>query len=516
MVYVLFEDATVQILNLAEGQVANQSSGHSLPINSLVWADKLNFFSSSEEGCLYVWRYIGKGWNMQAMDISAGKGEITALAVHPSHRVLACGFTKGCIKIFQTGEKPKFLNTLSFENSEISYLEYSHCGNFLGVLYIGGYCILLNAKFEIVAELEQNRPRASLLLALHEIFSSQGVHLMSATIRETSSINLQAFQISKQFIEKIDEKALEIEGSCTGLKFHCSGAYVLASSNLGGIFIFNVSTGDLSGVILTEKSIIGCIIDPSGLYVGTFAESLAGVNTRFVLYEIGTGKKASELGRLDDVGLHSGKWHNDGKYLLIGGKNGILTVWRVPKVLVSNINDMLSSMQTNPYIWEEYTIDLPNKQIAGLKINKKVSEYIVLPDEKIRGIGAFANSVVALVKKPEKNRERAASKPKRVKNLDIPESNNIKSSRTSTPVSFYKDFKEKNSLNDFYFKPNFHTNKIKEKPKNKPVVVKSTLIGTSKSIESIDVECSAPNRNPAHKLYEKFDTNNSEYSDYRD
>ena len=36
LVYVLFEDATVQILNLAEGQVANQSSGHSLPINSLV------------------------------------------------------------------------------------------------------------------------------------------------------------------------------------------------------------------------------------------------------------------------------------------------------------------------------------------------------------------------------------------------------------------------------------------------------------------------------------------------
>ena len=36
LIYVVFDDATVQVLNLVEGQVANQSSGHCLPINSAV------------------------------------------------------------------------------------------------------------------------------------------------------------------------------------------------------------------------------------------------------------------------------------------------------------------------------------------------------------------------------------------------------------------------------------------------------------------------------------------------
>ena len=238
---------------------------------------------------------------MQAMDVSAGKGEISALATHPSNRILACGFNKGSIKVFQTGEKPKFLNSLQYENSSISFLEYSHCGNFLAIMHDNGYTIIVNSKFEAVVELEQSRNKPMLLFAMHESFSSHGMHLIAATVREDYLIGLNVFKVMREKLEKIDERTLEIEGNCTGIKFHCSGNYLFSSSNAGGIYIFNVESGDICGVILTERPILGCIVDPSGLYIGAFTESAPGLYTKFILYEIGTGKKASELGRLDNI-----------------------------------------------------------------------------------------------------------------------------------------------------------------------------------------------------------------------
>lgn len=517
LIYVMFEDATVQVLNLSEGQVANQSSGHFLPVTSAVWAEKLNFYSSSQEGCLYVWKYVGKGWNMQAMEVSGGKGEISALAVHPSHRVLACGFTKGPIKIFQTGDKPRFISILQFENSCVACLEYSHCGNFLAVLHESGACVVLGPKYEITAELEHSRARPVLLMAMHEVFSSNGMHLMTATCKEEYLVYVQIFKTSKEVLDKTDEKSFEIDGCCTGLVFHSSGNYVICNSNAGGIYIFALDTGDIAGVILTEKSTIGCIVDPSGLYIGTFAESLVGVNNKLLLYEIGTGKKASELGRLDNINPQAVKWSHDGKYLLMGGLNGILTVWRIPKALIVTIHDMLASMQGNPYIWQEYPIDLNIKQLKGVGPAKKTREIIVLPEERRKERGAFVDSVVVLVNKPEKlTRERASSRPTRAKRIEIPESIASKNnSRSDTPVSLHKEYRPtiKHNINDFYFKkPSPATTKVVRKS---PMVVKSTLIGTSKSIESIDVECNAPAQNPAHKLYEKFDSFQSDDSEFR-
>lgn len=522
LVYVLFEDSTVQVLNLAEGQVANQSSGHCTSVLSAVWADKLNFYSCSDEGCLYVWKYYGKGWNMQAMDVSGGKGELSALSAHPSHRVLACGFNKGFIKIFQTGDKPRFLNSIQFDNSPINYLEYSHCGSYLAVMHENGYSIILNHSYELISELEQAKSRPILFLTMHEVFSSHGSHLLVATTREEYLLTLHVFKTSKNGLEKVDEKSLEIEGTCTGIQFHCSGNYLACTSSAGGIYIFHTESGDVSGVILCEKSSVGCVIDPSGLYVGTFAESSIGVNNRFAVFEIGTGKKASELGRLENVSVNAVKWSHDGRYLLIGSLSGVLTVWRLPKVFIGSIHEMLSSMQTNPFIWQDYPIELANKTLPRIRDTRKNKEVIVTVGDDRKERGAFVDSVVALVKRPERpHKERSQSKqPIRMSKLDLPDRSPSRGYPINdTPVSLTKDLRPtvKPKIHDFYGKKSKTTGKAEKKQEKYifPSVVKSTLIATSKSIESIDVECSANSRNPVHRLYEKFESYGSEDSESR-
>lgn len=537
LVYVVFDDATVQVLNLAEGQVSNQSSGHSLPLTSAAWADRLNFYSSSQESCLYVWRYVGKGWNMQAMDVSAGKGDITALAVHPSHRLLAVGFSKGCIKLFQTGDKPKFSQLVQFDNTAVKVLAYSHCGQFLSVLHESGACFVLNSKQEVVAELEHTRSRPNLLLALHQNYSSHGLHLLAGTCKEDYLVNLQIFKCMKDQIEKLDEKAMEIEGNCTGLAFHPSGNYLICASDAGGIYLFSVENGDTVGVILTERNVRGCFVDPSGLYVAVLAETSVEMYCKIIVYETGTGRKASEVGRLDNVSKDAVKWSGDGRYLIVGGLSGILAVWRVPKAMINTVHDMLASMQSNPFIWQEYPIELENKQIKGTGQSKKPKEVIVVPEDIKRERGAFVDSVVVLVNRPERPKERGSSKPPRVSKIHVPEPEFYKpNTRSETPLSMNKEYRSapKYSVNDFYYKKRdhsatqHHANNFpvvgnssgghlmsSHGSKKSPLIVKSTLVGSSRSVESIDVECNGPSHNPAHRLYEKIDSYHSEDSESR-
>jgi hypothetical protein len=321
----------------------------------------------------------------------------------------------------------------------------------------------------------------------------------------------------KDQIEKLDEKSLEIEGVCTGIAFHPSGNYLLATSDLGGIFIFSVENGDTMGVIITEKNIRGCFIDPSGLYVATLSETFVDIHNKILVFEVGTGKKSSELGRLDNIIPQTVKWSNDGKFLLLGGISGILSVWKVPKMMINTIHDMLSTMQSNPFIWQEYPIELEIKQIRGVKPSKKLKEVLVMPEDVQRERGAFVDSVVVLVNRPEKPKERVSSRPPRVSRIHVPEEPFKTNSRSETPVSLnhlQRDYRPtlKHTVNDFYHKKreNFH-----QTTKKSPIIVKSTLVGSSRTVESIDVECNGPSHNPAHRLYEKIESNRSEDSESR-
>ena len=153
-------------------------------------------------------------------------------------------------------------------------------------------------------------------------------------------------------------------------------------------------------------------------------------------------------------------------------------------------------------------MDLPNKHIQTVKDNKKAKEIINETFVKNKEKGAFLESVFALVKKPDKKIERKPSHKQQMSysKIEIDEKLISKQyTRSETPNSVYKTTKPvaKYNVDEFYFKKQRTTAVIKAKAPN---IIKSTFIGASKSINSIDVESNVSTQKQTHKLYEKFDS----------
>ena len=173
------------------------------------------------------------------MEISSGKGNISAIAVNSNHKLLACGFNTGVIMIFQSGNKPKFITSVLFEKSVITIVKYSFCGYFLAVLHDSGYFLMLNSNNEPIIQVQQSHSLQNLLFSLFQTFTNHNSSILTGMLKEPNLIDLQVYLIDKNSLESINQRFFEIEGKATGLDFHCSGNYLVSISDIGAIYIFD-------------------------------------------------------------------------------------------------------------------------------------------------------------------------------------------------------------------------------------------------------------------------------------
>jgi len=464
---VTFSDSTIQILDMSQGQVVNQSSGHSSQVNAAAWCDRWNFVSCSEEGCLYVWKHAGRGWIMQALEVSGGRGFVSSICTHPVKSLVACGFTRGVVKFFEVGEKASYLHGTQLSNGMVTHLEF--IGEYLGVCYDSGEVVLLDKSFERIAiTLEEawSFQGVNQRVAFFETFDTSKSLILGVTMHETQNLQLHILDNSED-LALLENSLIQLEGECTGFRIHQSGRYLIAVCRIGGVFFYEVKTGNCSGVIETDSEPLGCICDPSGLYLAVLLQNEEKLYTRVAIYECGTGKKASELMRSDVVAKPSAvSWSKDGRFIIVGSQNGVLSVWKIPKQLSDNISNILQRLQTHPDFWDKFPINLPKKTLG--KVPKKP-----IPKPKVKAqpetkASAFTDSVVSFVRKP-KSLEKSPSTLSCATPIDNPIS-------LSRPSNFYYNSME---------------------------VVKSSLKKTKPEV--IDIECEEPVYNPASRLYEHSD-----------
>ncbi|CAG9319583.1 unnamed protein product [Blepharisma stoltei] len=531
ILYTLFQDATIQILNMSQGQVINQSSGHCSPVNTVQWTERWNFVSSSNEGCLYVWKYVGKGWNMQAMEVSGGKGYVTAIGVHPSKKTVCCGFSRGTVKFFDLGEKPRYLNSLQISSSEVTDLSFTPSGHFLGVGFSSGQAVILDSNFETVGiVLEEpwiRNQNALQTIKFHECIDGDGMCIKAATLKDSSSIQIQTFEAIQGELERTHFNLFPIDGKSNGFCIHTSGSFLLVTCSLGGIYIFNIDNGEIAGIIETEINPKGCIQDPSGLYIGVFLPNQIGSYVKLVVYETGTGKKSTELSRLNNCSsMKAISWSRDGRFIVIAGTSGFLSVWKVPKNMTDTIFEMMEKLQANPDIWAQFPINLPIKERSPHKAKSKPKFEEIMPqeleiDETRRDKGAFAESVISFVKKPQKKSKpdniefgnRITLKPSE-SNLEqfnaSAKSKQFGASREDSPVSLSRETRKnkrtfrsplpsRSQPNNFYYQSKSPYQRPQAFTEN-PAIVKST--NKFQEPESIDIDCDVPSYNPAQRLYE--------------
>lgn len=442
--YAFYNDATVQVIDLAKSALINQNSGHSCKVNSVRWLEKWSFASCSDEGLLYVWKYIGKGWNMKALDVSGrvDRSKVTALAVHPNRAVIVCGFSGGALKFFDLGtDAPRFLQAVVLSVLPIVDLKFSSSGNYLGVCYSSGQALLLDSHSrEVLLHVQEHLGTETLAQAI-DFLEAVGTedpntyYLKTLSLHSKSSISLQTLAIWDRTVTTESSNVVEVAGRCTGFSFHVSGNYIFTTTDNGFIYVFT-SDGELRGAIEVERGAHGCLIDPSGLYVAALFPDAALNWSRFAFYETGTGRKAGELTRIEGCSSSQAlEFSKDGRFLLAGGHLGTLSVWRLPGNLSKNILTMLENLQANPNFWDTFPIDLPSSKIQPKQPEfaemptpgSEVEVRVIEPHDVRRSRGTFADSVVSFVKRPrEIGKERElyppvrVSKPETSRSIDQP------------------------------------------------------------------------------------------------
>jgi WD40 repeat protein len=461
--YALYADSTVQVLDVLKAQVINQSSGHSGSILNVTWLEHFHFASCSSEGLLYLWSNAGAGWNMQAMDL-ATNGKLTCVAGHPTQSMIACGFSSGHVKLFDvTTTMPRALLTVVLHTKPVRHLEFS--SGYLGVSYVTGVAVLVElASKELKMTLEDASVTNQKILFIEPPGTME---LSTVSLHDPSSLQLQLFS-KDEGLTLNSGGLLRVTGKITDFAVHSSYEYVLATSDAGGIFIFSVSSGDICGVIEVERGAVGCYVDKSGLYVSIVVSTPE--VSRVDVFEVGTGRKCSSLGRLA-ANFNPGACQltGDGRFMLVGSYSGVLSVWRLPANLTGNILDMLENLQHNPEYWLQFPINLPHK---GIKRNEP-AESPSYRESPVRSSRAFRESVISLIKRPEPKLGRSLETPIRVSRKEPVFSRRSQPPQQTTPGSQYY---------------------------SKPIVLKAT--SRYPSAEDLDINCEEPVHNPAMTLYE--------------
>ena len=128
---------------------------------------------------------------------------------------------------------------------------------------------------------------------------------------------------------------------------------------------------------------IGLSIDPSGLYIAVSVKNnssepdqhmrwkwtikgdwnvFEGTRTWIVIYELGTGLVAAEIGSLFDISTFS--FAPNGWFFVAGSKGGCVSIWAMSDDIVSNIQRVMSQMDVNSDFWSAYPIFIKNSYIV--------------------------------------------------------------------------------------------------------------------------------------------------------
>jgi len=549
LVYLFFSDATVQVVNISQAAIINQTSGHGCQVNCSKWLPKWNFVTSSDEGCLYIWNYAGKGWTMQALDVSGGieKLKVTAIGVHPGRPIVCCGFSNGAIKFLELSGTPKIIGSFEVSIMQVSCVKYTPSGLFFAVCYNSGLCVLFDNEQRPVYHLEETAMHQSVFYTAVDFYEERvtyksrgsrevvgGQAIKAVTAHDASTVQLHDLVVQEGQLSPGIAKNFHVDGAVTGFALHPSGDYVIVTSDVRAIYVFHAETTEIRGVIELDGKPKGCYIDPSGLYVAVLLPNKSGLFTRLHVYESGTGRRTAELSRFEPVTCsESVSFSSDGRFIIIGCGSGFLSVWKVPSPLTENMLEVLEQVQQKPDFWKQFPIYLPKKEVSlPLKPDLHTLDYLPPRQEDLEveegsgqrnEQGGFAESIVSFVK-PKRPETQAA----KTKGLYEPQPG------TDAPVALTRDYwqrktaaRPKASNQD----PNLYRESRETRmpipsgaiqlirPANtakpasaaqirdrnftqaQPLQVKKSTIRYPEP-EEVDVTCDEPAYNPAQRLYE--------------
>jgi len=332
---------------------------------------------------------------------------LTVLKYHPLYdNKLFAGDNKGYLYLFDIKENKLQQKKPLIGTYEIVSLEFSQDGHLLSIGFDTGclifcdmrkdceMCLQLNGHYMPVEDSEFRKINNQVISFCYFFSNKSKQKNCFLYSKNDYLVELSLLYFDRNKLNKKEIRTMNINNQILDIRIHPSENYVLLLSASNQIIINHILSGKTTGVIdLTNKvkSANNIQIDISGLFLGVICELHSendkdDINTLIngrindskrnfiIIFEIGTGKVKTCINYINPISKII--FDNEGKYLIISGKKGEISLWKLSDSMSANIGNVLNQMKKNNNFWNQYEIKYDNnKDFQNEIVNN--TDYII-------------------------------------------------------------------------------------------------------------------------------------------
>ena len=352
------------------------------------------------------------------------KNYLTVLKIHPSFiNKLFAGDNKGFLYIININidSKNSVLKYRKYNigSYEIIFLTFSNSGNLLCIGFETGYQLIYKTKeiFECVLKINEHylnfenieyRKENNHILAYCSFFKNKRnrhciIYTKDHNIIEYAKLfkSEDGFSLTKKNLMEI-----AIENTILDLVLHPSETYIIILNDKKQILMNNILINKITAVIDLNNQIeklYNIQIDISGLYLAIVCDINKlkdKKNTRkngdinkndLIIIEISTSKVKNYIIQMNPISKLIFDIY--GKYIIIGGESGDISLWRLPGEISSSIKKILNEIEFDINFWDKYEIKYNNQKDKDSSIFSLVdSEKNYSLDDK--NSNSFYNNII--------------------------------------------------------------------------------------------------------------------------
>lgn len=332
---------------------------------------------------------------------------LTVLKYHPLYdNKLFAGDNKGILYLFDIKENKLQQKKPLIGTYEIVSLEFSHDGHLLSIGFDTGclifcdmrkdceICLQLNGHYMPAEDSEFRKINNQIISFCYFFLNKSKQKNCFLYTKNDYLLELSQLYYDRNKLNKKEIKTISINNQIIDIKIHPSENYVLLLNGSNQIIINHILSGKTTGVIDLAnkvKSVNNIKIDISGLFLAVICElhnenDNNNINTLIsgrinnykrnfiIIFEIGTGKVKTCINYINPISKMI--FDNEGKYLIIAGKKGEISLWKLSDSMNANIKNVLDQMKKNYNFWNQYEIKYDNdKDFQNEIVNNK--DYII-------------------------------------------------------------------------------------------------------------------------------------------